>query len=150
MVTTPTEQRAAEEQIGVDRIAYSLGATTVVGSALLVLMPPSAGAWYPPCPLLAFTGLDCPFCGGLRGTYALLHGDLGAAFDHNILVPFLALGFVVAAVWWAVRRITSGPVVVRWSGKVQNTVLGGALGFLLVFWLVRNLPAFPYLDSGLT
>ncbi len=136
------------EQIPVDRLAVTLGAVAVGGSALLLAMPPGQGALYPPCPFLAVTGMDCPFCGGLRGTNALIHGDLAASLDHNILVPFLAVGFLAAGLWWSYRRLTTGPVVISWSARTQRWVLGSATVALGVFWVVRNLPYLPYLDSG--
>lgn len=148
-MTIQAPQRRESEQVEVDRLAIGMGGTALLGSAALLVMPPGEGALYPPCPLLAVTGLDCPFCGGLRGTHALLHGDLAASFDHNILVPFLAVGLVAGLVWWTVRRITSGPVVIRWSSRMQRLVLLSITLALAVFWVVRNLPAFPYLDSGI-
>jgi hypothetical protein len=91
------------------------------------------------------TGLDCPFCGGLRGTHDLLHGNVAAALDHNLLLPvFLGvLAFVVAAAsnerasrWFAQWRTGRGRVV-AWV----------LLAVVLVFFVVRNLPWFPYLDA---
>ncbi len=32
---------------------------------------------------------DCPACGGMSGTYSLLHRDVASAIDHNALL----LGF---------------------------------------------------------
>ena len=43
------------------------------------------------CPFHAVTGLWCPFCGGLRATAALVHGDLPAALSLNVVVPPLLL-----------------------------------------------------------
>ena len=49
-------------------------------------------ALYPPCPSKLLLGVDCPGCGGLRGTHDLLHGDVAGALDHNLLlIPFLAM-----------------------------------------------------------
>jgi hypothetical protein len=147
-VAAGPEKADVVEEVEVDRLAYAMGGTVLGGSALLLIMPPGSGAHYPPCPFLLATGMDCPFCGGLRGTYSLLHGDLAGAFDHNILVPFLAVGFVIGALTWAFRRVKSGPVVIRWSRITQRWVLGSAMVLLAIFWVVRNLPMFPYLDSG--
>lgn len=140
-------QAGAVERVSVDRAAATVLTVAAGGVALLMVMPPGDGAVYPACPFLALTGLDCPFCGGLRGTYALVHGDVAAALDHNILVPFWALLVAVGGAWWAVRRLR-GPVVVNWSARVQRMVLTGSLVMLGVFWVVRNLPQLPYLDSG--
>jgi hypothetical protein len=96
-----------------------------------------------PCPFRAFTGLDCPLCGATRATFALLHGDVVTALDHNALyVAALPLvGLLVAL--WLVRgtvpaRVRSAPVL--WA----VVVLAAAFG------VVRNLPfdAFSILGSG--
>jgi hypothetical protein len=53
-----------------------------------------------PCPFRAVTGWECPLCGGTRMGDALLHGDLGAAFEFNplALVGLLIMG-VLGALW---------------------------------------------------
>ena len=109
---------------------------------------PGEGGVYPPCPFLLATGLDCPFCGGLRSTHALLQGDVSRAFDHNVLVPVLFGAVLVGFAWWSLLRITRGPVSVTWSRPVNRWILPTALALLGVFWIVRNLAYFPYLDSG--
>lgn len=97
---------------------------------------PNEPGHYPVCPLLRYTGVYCPGCGGLRSAYAFVHGDLTTALHANALA---VAGFgVLAIVWtlWAVRaargqslRLDLGPVR-TWS-----------LGLLLVtFTIVRNLP----------
>ena len=84
------------------------------------------------------TGLDCPLCGGLRGTYALLHGDVATALDHNVLLPlFLVVAMVLGVAAW-LRPGRAPSAAVWWSvGAVAA-----------VFFVLRNLPWFPYLASG--
>jgi hypothetical protein len=53
--------------------------------ALLYWFDPAQHGFYPRCHFRALTGLDCPGCGGLRATHALLHGDLAAAWRFNAL-----------------------------------------------------------------
>jgi hypothetical protein len=95
--------------------AMLLGAAGI-GFTALALRPPAAGA-YPACPWLTITGTDCPFCGGLRSSAALLHGDWATAVDYNllvaVLVPLALIGAVVALLVGAraqplVRSLTSG------------------------------------------
>lgn len=124
------------------------GATAVAGgAALLVAFPPGgAVSIYPPCPFKALTGLDCPFCGGLRATHALITGDLTAAADQNILVTTLWAAVAVGvslAVWRRWRDIPplDWAPLIRRAGPVL-------LAATAVFWVVRNLPYFPYLHSG--
>ena len=84
------------------------------------------------------TGLHCPGCGMTRATYALMHGDVGAAFRLNpvglILFPVaLALTGLEAVAWargrpWPVRLVP-GP---RIAWALVALVIG--------FWILRNLP----------
>lgn len=78
----------------------AIGAAAALGAACLYtfLVDPNVPTnAYPQCPLKAVTGIDCPGCGGLRATNALLHGDLLGAADHNILalvlLPIMAYMF---------------------------------------------------------
>jgi hypothetical protein len=84
--------------------AAVVGATAYVG-----LVDPNTPGHYPLCPTKALTGFDCPFCGGLRATHALAHGDLGSALNHNALVPLVVVPALVALwiVW--LRRAWIGP-----------------------------------------
>ena len=59
---------------------------------MLAVRNPNVSGSYGVCPFKAVTGWDCPFCGGLRGTYALIHGDVATALDRNVLLPVLARG----------------------------------------------------------
>jgi hypothetical protein len=123
-------------------VPVGIGAAAV---GLLAVRDPSRSGSYGFCPLHAVTGLDCPFCGGLRGTYALLHGDVATALDHNLLLP-LYLGVLVAVGVKAFR----GPRPDRFgdlgTGRGRLWVWG-LVAVTLVFFVVRNLPWFPYLDA---
>ena len=53
--------------------------------------PHNTKSVYPQCPFKMLTGWNCPFCGGLRMTHDLLHGDLAASINDNVfLVRLLA------------------------------------------------------------
>jgi len=126
--------------------------------ALLVLFPPGSSGLYPACPFLALTGLDCPFCGGLRGSHELLTGNVVAAADQNILVPLLAVAAIAGVVGWLWgRRPGSGGGVpqprVTQSAPMEATRTRAVWLFLLflflLFWVVRNIPGVPFLPSGI-
>lgn len=119
-----------------------------VGAAalgVLALRDPNQSGSYGFCPLHALTGLDCPFCGGLRGTYALLHGDVATALDHNLLLP-LYLGVFVAVGVIAFRGTRAGGFGDVRSGR-GRLLVWGLVAVTTVFFVVRNLPWFPYLDA---
>ncbi|MEU4654204.1 DUF2752 domain-containing protein [Streptomyces sp. NPDC023723] len=120
------------------RLAAPAAALAAVAAAFgyVGTVDPNEPGHYPVCPLLRFTGVYCPGCGGLRSAHAFIHGDLPAALQANALavVGYLAL----AALWtvWVVRAVRGRPARLD-LGPVHLWTLGGSL---LVFTLVRNLP----------
>lgn len=97
---------------------------------------PNQPGHYPVCPLLRFTGLYCPGCGGLRSAHAVAHGDLATALQAN--APAV-LGYAVFAVlWtvWVIRAARGRPMRV----DPPPAVLWTAGGLLLVFTVLRNTP----------
>ncbi|MFC5146486.1 DUF2752 domain-containing protein [Streptomyces aureoversilis] len=98
---------------------------------------PGRPGHYPACPLLRWTGLYCPGCGGLRGVHALAHGDLPAALGANALA---VAGYAAFAVLWCVwiTRALRGHEGVRLSPRARHWWALGAL--VLLFTVVRNLP----------
>lgn len=122
--------------------AFLLGGAGL-GFALLAVRPPTAGA-YPMCPWLAITGLDCPFCGGMRSADALLHGNWATAVDYNLLAAVLVPVVLIGAVLLLIVGGRAQPVLdVLGSGRALS------IGFaVLAGWFVlRMLPVAGWLTS---
>ncbi len=123
------------------------GLAAVVGvTAYVGLVDPSEGGAYPLCPSRVLLGIDCPACGGLRGTHDLLRGDVVAALDHNLLLPlWLAIYAVLFATWLLPLIGRASPTLrpPRWL-LVAGIVIAGA------FTVLRNLPVagLEFLASG--
>jgi hypothetical protein len=122
-------------------LAAVAGATAYVG-----LVDPSGRGVYPLCPSRLLFGVDCPACGGLRGTHDLLRGHVGQALDHNLLLPgFLAVLGVALALWLL-------PVVGRPAGSLRlpRWATVGAVALVAAFTVARNLPlaALEFLGSA--
>ncbi|MFJ8532529.1 DUF2752 domain-containing protein [Streptomyces sp. NPDC093591] len=112
-------------------LAAVAGAFAYVGT-----VDPNEPGHYPACPLLRFTGIYCPGCGGLRSAHAVVHGDFAAALQDNALA---VVGYVLfAVVWtvWVVRAVRGRP----FSLVLSPVQLRAAGALLLVFTVVRNLP----------
>ena len=132
------------------RILIAGAATVTLGAACLytfLVDPNNPSNAYPQCPLKFATGIDCPGCGGLRATNALLHGDLIGAADHNIialiLLPIMAYMFVR----WVLEQFDVTIPTVRWPRAFTwITPL-----VLVVFTVARNIPVpgLAWLNSGL-
>ena len=105
--------------------------------AFVGLVDPNEPGHYPTCPFLALTGWYCPGCGSLRATHALVHGDLGAAFQLNPLLVLATPAIVVAWALWLRREVRD---------RARERVLPAAwiwalLVVVLAFGVLRNLPA---------
>ncbi|MEU7663249.1 DUF2752 domain-containing protein [Streptomyces lincolnensis] len=120
------------------RLAAPVGVLAAVAGAFAYVgtVDPNEAGHYPVCPLLRYTGIYCPGCGGLRSAHAFVHGDVLTALQDNAPAVMGYLGFAVLWTVWVVhaargRRLRiDPPPALLWSL--------GAL--LLVFTVVRNLP----------
>jgi Protein of unknown function (DUF2752) len=98
------------------------------------------------CPFEHLTGLECPGCGSTRSLGALTRLDLGAALDHNVLVPLAALFVIVSWALWMIATWRSRPTPALVRGPTAILAIG--LVFI-VFTVVRNLDAGDWLASGI-
>lgn len=119
-------------------------ATVVALSTACVLdfaYDPAKANFFPVCPLYELTGCACPGCGLTRGFHALFQGDIGRAIGFNALLPVwaLILGYVwLSLVAYAVR----GKGLPMWP--THPSFLWGFMVVLLIFGVVRNIPAYPF------
>lgn len=86
------------------------------------------------CPLLATTGIPCPFCGITRLTDHLVHGDVALAVTTDpfgvLLVGLLGL-LAVVGMLTIMRRSTGSPFAVA---SVRAPVGGALLAALALHW----------------
>jgi len=86
-----------------------VGFALVASALLLYFFNPTQVGFYPKCMFHAWTGLDCPGCGGLRAAHQLLHGHFAAAFRFNpLLICLLPLALVYGS-WYFLARLQSKP-----------------------------------------
>lgn len=118
------------------------GTAVALGGALgyvALADPHSPASIYPPCPFRWLTGLNCPFCGGLRMTYDVLHGDLAAAVHDN---AFALVAIPMLAAWVLVRRA-------RGTSPLSTPALVTGVIATVAWTVLRNLPAFPWIPTVL-
>ncbi|MGH9111853.1 MAG: DUF2752 domain-containing protein [Acidimicrobiales bacterium] len=131
-LVSPATAFRGESRVG--RLAALAGVAAV--TTFVGLVDPSRGGAYPVCPSRALFGVDCPACGGLRGTHDLLHGHLGEALDHNLLLPGILAVLAVAFASWLLPlagRPARALALPRWATVV-------AVGVAVAFTVLRNLP----------
>jgi len=146
-MTPSTEAPPTDRRTG-GRTGWWLAGIGGAAAVLAVRDPNTAGS-YGFCPLKVATGLDCPFCGGLRATHDLLVGDVAASFDQNVLVPLLAvLVVVLVGGSWLRRGRGPGPLLAR-PMTLPTRVVVPVVALLTVFTVVRNIPGVPFLGSGI-
>jgi len=111
--------------------------TATVAAVVLFLFEPTRSVIYPVCHFHQLTGWHCPGCGTLRALHHLTHGELAAAFGCN---PLLLVSLPVLA-WLAARRLIrrrNSPG--QLPSSVQSAAPWVALGVILLFGILRNLP----------
>ncbi|MER5308047.1 DUF2752 domain-containing protein [Streptomyces sp. NPDC002773] len=120
------------------RLFAPLAALTGVAAAFAYVgtVDPNEPGHYPVCPLLRFTGVYCPGCGGLRSAHAFVHGDLPAALSANALavVGYGLFGALMAL--WLIRAVRGVPMRLA----IPPASAWGIGAVLALFTLVRNLP----------
>ncbi|MEV0639729.1 DUF2752 domain-containing protein [Streptomyces sp. NPDC050619] len=120
------------------RLAVPAGVLAAVAGAFAYVgtVDPNEPGHYPVCPLLRYTGIYCPGCGGLRSAHAFVHGDFAAALQDNAPAVLGYLAFAVLWTVWVVHAVRGRPMRID-PGPVLMWTLGASL---LVFTVVRNLP----------
>ncbi len=102
--------------------------------------PHNPHSLYPQCPFKWLTGWNCPFCGGLRMTHDLLHGDLLASINDNV---FALVGIPVLVGWFVIRRRLG--LSARLTPMVLTVVVAS-----IAWTVLRNLPGFPLVPAILS
>jgi hypothetical protein len=121
--------------------ASAVVAMAAGGLSFIYLLDPETSDLYPTCPFLALTGFYCPGCGTLRALHQLTRGHPVAALDLNplmmLLLPFVA--YFLAS--HAMLAVTGRPLRTYF---VRPALIWALLGIVLLYWLLRNIPAYPF------
>jgi hypothetical protein len=114
----------------------------LVSGAVLFFFDPARHGFYPVCLFHKLTGLNCPGCGATRAAYQLLHGHLLQALRDNALFILTLAALAVWGAWQVGQKIRNRAT----SLVVPPGVLWAFLVAVLVFTVLRNLPAFAWLS----
>lgn len=120
------------------RIAVGVIAPLVIVAGALFLYFFRVG---PPCIFHALTGIYCVGCGAGRASVALLHGDIPAAFDYNLLfvllLPFVAYYLVKVYISYVFGKDLLPFFRIGWGTAIAVVTV------IAAFWILRNIPIFP-------
>src|SRR5690554_3329372 len=123
------------------RAALPVGVMLILASAVVFIVNrnPYTTSVTGPCVLLHLTGLYCPGCGGTRAVYSLATGDVAGAVGMNAFVALLVVPpAILGLFWWLLNSL--GIKVPRI--RIGMPVVGVYLGLLVLFAILRNVPAF--------
>jgi len=101
------------------------------GLFLLYFLNPGDVKVFPRCVFFALTGYHCSGCGTLRATHCLLHGNVKEALAMNPLMV-ISLPFI-------------GVMLLRPKWFSRSWIPPVVFGVLLLYGVVRNIPAEPFL-----
>lgn len=99
---------------------------------------PLENPYFPKCPVLVLTGLECPGCGSQRAIHHLLNLNIIEAFKNNALlvisIPYLITGFI-----FDVRKKLS-PGMLKWRkilfGEKAIYII---LVIIVLYTILRNI-----------
>lgn len=111
----------------------------LVATVLIIFfyIDPNIYPFFPKCPFLTVTGLECPGCGSQRAFHQLLHLNIAGAFHQNPLVvifgPYILLGLYIEY------------VAAKNKFKKVKSILFGKYAAIIIlvviigFWIGRNI-----------
>ena len=119
-------------------VAAGVALAAVAGYVIAV--DPSDGPGLVPCPFRATTGWWCPGCGLTRATHQLVHGHLGEALRHNVLVVPVLLAIVLSWAGWLFTASGRRPIGVAVPHAVWRRGTWITIAVAAGFAVLRNLP----------
>ena len=98
--------------------------------------------WLPQCPFHLLTGFYCPGCGSQRALSSMLHGEFLQALQFNILMIASLPLLVYSATVTIINKTTRYHIIQKFV--YSSLFVRVVLLVILSFWLLRNLPVFPF------
>ena len=110
-------------------------------AVLFFLLNPSEHQLFPRCIFNTVTGYYCPGCGSQRAIHSLLHLNFAGVVGNN----FLFIPAVAAVAYHYAHQ----PLNKKFGWKLPNILYKKhtpwiIFGIILLFWLLRNLPFYPF------
>ncbi len=105
------------------------------------LTNPNEVNYLPECPLYLTTGIYCPGCGSQRATHQLLNLNIFGVLQQNVL-------FFISLIFIGYHLIVTG-INTIFKKNIYNYIYHPKtplviLVVILIFWILRNIPYYPY------
>ena len=113
-------------------LTIGLGVLALLALLIFFRINPEGNTFFLKCPLHQHTGIYCAGCGSQRAIHDLLHGRVGQAADHNLL---LILASIALIQHYVIKLRKGGSSWIEHQKAPWITLI-----LVLVFMLLRNLP----------
>lgn len=106
-----------------------------------IFIDPNQVDFLPKCPLYFTTGLYCPGCGSQRATHQLLNFNFLGVVNQNVLYALGILLFVYnGLIIITIKYFKKSYYNYMYHPKTPIILLI----LIIVFWVLRNLPYYPF------
>lgn len=95
----------------------------------------------PECPLYTITGIYCPGCGSQRATNQLLNFNIFGVLRQNVLYLISLLIIIYHLIVTGINAIFKKQIYNYIYHPKTPLVI---LGFIIIFWILRNIPYYPF------
>lgn len=119
-------------------LVATMAALSIFFIYILYEYNPSTSGFYPPCPTKYLLGVECPGCGSLRASHALLHGRIAEAWHLNPML-LLAIPFILLLLLTGIFR-SHNRVMDLIYNKLNNRISLIVIAVILLGWgILRNI-----------
>lgn len=114
----------------------------IIGVAVLFfVLDPNKVSLFPKCLFHSLTGAYCPGCGSQRALHSLLHFDIAGVVSYNFL--FLPASFLI--LYHYAHPVLNKAFKWKLPNLLYHTKTPWVIFMVVIlFWIVRNLPWYPF------
>ena len=110
-------------------------------AVLFFVLDPAKHSLFPRCLFNSITGYYCPGCGSQRAIHSLLHLDFAGVVSYNFLFIPAFLLIIYHYLHPILNRIFNWKLPNIFYFKSTPWII---FGFIVAFWILRNLPFYPF------
>ena len=110
-------------------------------AVLFFILDPNEQVIFPRCIFYSFSGYYCPGCGSQRAIHNLLHLNFSGVVQNNILFLPAVLAIIYHYLYSILNRLFNWRLPNIFYMKNTPWII---FGIILLFWLLRNLPFYPF------